>query len=371
MAVNIINACAFGMITPVVPGYIVSMGISLAFAGTVTGLFSISALIARPLASILGDRLNKKRLLMVWTCLNGLSIISYVLAPGVLWLLLIRISHGIMFSVSTTISYALGVEYVPKEKIGEGVGYLGVSQIIGMAIGPTIGIYLVNNHSYQLCFILSGAVIAAIGLSVFMLKYEHTVSIPPLNKKRPTISLRDLIAVELLPNALFVAVFASGTGLINSYLAMFGNERKIANIGLYFMVNSIVVLAVRPVVGKMIDRKGVAFIILPGFIISAAAMTIIAYSHLLWSVLFAAVLAAIGISGSMPAIQADCLKKLDSSRKTVATGTYLIGIDIGMSAGQIFGGVLTNSYGFTATFCSVGALSLAGFCLYLLYHRYR
>lgn len=63
--------------------------------------------------------------------------------------------------------------------------------------------------------------------------------------------------------------------------------------------------------------------------------------------LIAVVLLAIGAGSDLPAIQADCLTRLGSDKKTVTTGTYLIGMDIGVSVGQIFGGIITESFGLT------------------------
>ena len=66
LVINIINAVAFGITIPVIPGYVVSLGASLSLAGVVTGTFAITALFVRPLAGIIGDKYNKKLLLVIW-----------------------------------------------------------------------------------------------------------------------------------------------------------------------------------------------------------------------------------------------------------------------------------------------------------------
>ena len=369
LAVNIVNSSAFGMLTPLVPGYVVSLGATLSFAGVVTGLFSITALFGRPIASIIGDRFNKKRLLVAALSLNGFSIILYALAPGIMWLLPVRILHGLMFSISGTVSFALGADYIPKDRLGEGVGYLGVGQIVGMALGPNIAIQLMNFFSYRFIFALGGAVILAAGLSVTALRYESAVLVVPENYGKRKFRFNELLAVELLPNAFFVAILAVGNGLTNSYLVMLGNERSIANIGIYFIVTSVVLFVTRPLFGKIADRRGVVYVIIPGYLMMGAAMALIGSSHVMWPILIAAVLAAIG-GGAMPAIQADCLKKLGNRRRAVATGTYFIGMDIGMSTGQIFGGVFADSFGFKTAYSGAGILMLTGLGLYLLHRKF-
>ena len=355
------------MITPLVPGYVVSLGATLSFAGMVAGMISITALFARPLASIMGDRLNKKRLLMGSMCFNGLSVILYSLAPGIYWLLPVRVLHGLMFSISGTIFFALGADFIPRRRLGEGVGYLGMGQIIGMAIGPNIGIFLLQHYTYKFCFLLGGIVILAAGLSLAALRHEHAAPIAD-KKVRRTFRLHDLIAVEVFPNAVFGGILAVSNGLSNSYLVLLGSERNISSIGLYFVFNSVMLLVMRPLLGKFTDRKGSAYAIIPGYLLTASALTIIGFSGVLPPILLAAVLASAG-SGAMPSIQADCIKKLDPGRRTVATGTYFIGMDIGMFVGQLFGGILIDSFGYRTAYHCAAALMLAGLSLYLLYGR--
>ena len=358
------------MITPLLPGYVVSKGESLTFAGMAVGAFSIAALLARPLASITGDRFNKKWLYIFSLCLTGFSIVLYTLVPGVVWLLPVRIFHGLAFSISGTVFFSLGVGFIPQKRLGEGIGYLGLGNIIGNALGPNIAIILIQHYSYEFCFLLSGIVIMAAGLSVIALRYSHTAVEPSPGCVRPAFSFHNLLSVELLPNALFCAILAVSQGLIISFLVMLGLERGITNIGLYFIVNCVFLAATRPFLGRIADRIGSAAVVLPGFILSAAAMMLIGMSNIIWPLLLAAFFMAIGSGGAMPAIQADCLKKLSRGRETLATGTYFIGMDTGMTIGQVLGGALIDFRGYGVTFNSAGFLSLAGFFIFLLYSKF-
>ena len=369
LMIGVFNSIGFGMVQPLIPGYAVSLGATLAFAGVFTGIFSITALIGRPFAGLMGDKLNKKWLLLAFLVMNGLATLMYVVAPTIGLLVPVRIFHGLMFSVTGTISMALGAEFIPRERLGEGIGFLGMVQIIGMAVGPNIGIFLLENYSYDMSFIVSGSLIIATGLAVLALRYKFT---PPPKKEgegKKRLRLSDLIAVELLPNVGFAALFALGIGLASSYLLIVGYERGIGNIGLYFVINAAIGLVSRPLIGRITDKKGVHYAILPGYIFAATAMMLIGFSYTLWMILLAAVFVAMGNGGSLPAIQADCIRKLHISRRTVATGTFLIGMDVGMTVGQIFGGVVSDAFGFRIAFTGAGFLMLAGFACYSLYTR--
>lgn len=370
MFVNILNYSAFGIIVPLIPPFVVKLGANLAYAGIIAGVFSITALLTRPFTGLIGDRFNKKKLLIVSMVINGAAIVLYAVVPSIVWLVPVRILHGVMFSISGTVSFALGADFIPKDRLGEGVGYLGIGNIVGMAVGPNIGIYLAEHYSYPFCFVVSGIAIIVAGLSASALHCAPDKPKAAVEGAPPpeAFHLRNMIAVELLPNVFFIAIFAICIGVTNSYLVMHGTERGIGGIGLYFIVNSVVLLASRPILGKLADRKGTDFVVIPGYILLAASMLLIAQSHGLPPILWAAVIAAIG-GGAMPAIQADCLQRLGSARRVVATGTYLIGMDIGISFGQIVGGIYSGAMGFGAAYSAAGVLTLAGLGCYLLYHR--
>ena len=369
--VNFIISAAFSMAMPIIAGYIVNMGATLAFAGFITGLMAFVSLFTRPFASLLGDRLNKKKLLIVSTFATGVIMVFYAFVPGIMWLVPTRILHGIFFSVSGTLAFALGTYYIPGKRMAEGVGFLGVGQVIGRAVGPNTGIYLSENYSYELCFIISGIILVTAGLSIIAIRYEHSVSKTPGTadgKSSASFKFNDLIAVELLPNAFFAGLLVLGGGLANSYLVLLGAHRSISNIGLFFVVNALVTLAARPILGKLADRKGIAYTIIPGFILISMSMLVIAFSQSLWPLLFSAVLLAIG-GGALPALQSECLRMLSPERKTLATGTYFIGLDTCIGLGTIIGGASIDYLGFGFTFGSVSFLMLAGLGIYLRHSR--
>ena len=361
---SFINSIAFNMVMPLTPDFAVYMGASLAFAGIFTGVFALAALLARPLGNVLGDRVNKKWMLVFALVATGVVVLLYALTPYFVWLMPIRIFHGIFFSMNITMSMVIIVNFIPKERLGEGIGYTGVSFLLGTAFGPNIGIFVVENFSFHANFYISGSITGLAGLALAFLPYSQTTETPVKKKYR----LEDFVAIELLPNVLFAAALTIGIGLANSYMVMLGSERSIPNIGLYFVISSIVLLFSRPYLGSLTDRKGVPFVIIPGFTLTASGLILIGVSFSLWMILLAAAIIAMG-NGALPALQVDSLRKLGEDRRTVATGTFLIGIDLGMGMGQTLGGVLTEAFSFGTVFISMGALVFLGLGIYLLYIR--
>ena len=359
------NSIAFNMVMPLTPDFAVYMGASLAFAGIFTGVFALAALLARPLANVVGDRFNKKWVFVLALVANGLVVLLYSATPDFMWLMPIRILHGIFFSVSLTMSMVIIVNFIPKERLGEGIGYSGVAFLLGTAFGPNIGIFIVENFSYYANFFASGAITASVGFAMAFLPYRHAAVDTSAKKKY---RLQDFVAVELLPNVMFAALLTVGIGLANSYIVMLGNERGIPNIGFYFVITSAVLLFSRPFMGRLADKKGVPYVIIPGFVLTATGLILIGVSFSIWMISLAGAIIAMG-NGGLPALQVDSLRKLGVDRRTVATGTYLIGIDLGMGIGQTMGGVLTEAFSFDGVFISMGIFVFLGLGVYSLYLR--
>ena len=102
--VNICLSIAFYFFQPILPGYIVSQGISVAIAGIITGLFSFTALVARPFTGLLADRISPKIVLMIALPLEAVFGAGYGLLPSVPWLTTCRIIHAVGFSLASTVA---------------------------------------------------------------------------------------------------------------------------------------------------------------------------------------------------------------------------------------------------------------------------
>jgi predicted MFS family arabinose efflux permease len=358
LAINILYALSFYMIMPIIPKYASQLGASLLMAGILAGIFSITALVARPLGGFLADQFNKRWILVGSVMLFSFSAFGCSLSSTIPVLFGFRILNGIAFSISGTSVVALAASIIPKERLGEGIGYFGMGQIISTALGPNIGIWVGQHYSYPHSFGVSGAIllIIALLLIVFPISYRASNSTVP-NRASKKLHFSDLIAPNLLPLALLVTVFSMTNGLVSSFLVLVGDERHIDNIGLYFTILAVCLLFVRPIAGRLSDKKGLAIILVPALALTAGESLLLAKASTLTVVLLAAVCKAFGQGSAQPSLQAACIKKLGPERSGVATSTYFIGADIGQGFGPILGGSVAQNYGYTTMFyCSAAIL---------------
>ena len=362
------TSISFNMINPIISKYAIQLGSTLSLAGIVAGLFSITALTARPAGAVIVDRMNKKTVLMVSTIVMAIASFGYAASSNIVMLVISRLVHGIAFAVSGTVTTALIASAVPRERLGEGIGYFGLGYIIAMAIGPNIGIYFVDNLGYTINFIISGT---ALFLATFLIaKIPFTWKAPDKSAFKKKITIDDLISIKLLPLAFVGGIFSFTNGIVSSFLVLIGEERGIANIGLYFTVLAIGYFLTRPFIGKLYDRKGLSIILYPAFLLVMLESLLLSQASVLWIVLLAAVVKALGQGAAQPTIQSTCLKKLDPAKSGVAAATYFIGADIGQGVGPMVGGKIAESFGYSAMFFFCVGLLVLGLIGYIFYDIY-
>ncbi len=349
LAIGTLTSTSFYMMSPILSNYSVLLGASLSLAGIIAGLFSITALVVRPFGAVLVDRINKKAVLTGAVAVMGLAAMGYSVSENLVLLVLFRILHGSAFAVSGTASSALIASIVPQERLGEGIGYYGMGNIVATAIGPNLGILISNTLSYRVDFLLSGGFLLAGALMMWRIPYVGKGTALTADSFR-RIRLRDLIAPEVLPLAMLGGAFSFTNGIVGTFLVQVGETRNIGNIGLYFTVMAACLFFVRPMVGKLSDRKGLAFILYPALALVALEGLLLSQASVLWVVLLAAVAKAFGQGAAQPSIQAACMKKLDASRSGVAAATFFIGADIGQGFGPMIGGAISQFYGYDIMF---------------------
>ncbi|HAQ06560.1 MAG TPA: MFS transporter, partial [Bacillus bacterium] len=154
---NLFIFMSFQMLIPTMPPYIKSIGASGTEIGLVTALFSIGAVLSRPFIGFMLEYKARKPLVLVGALLLLLITFLYPLSQIVIIFLVFRLIHGLAWDWSTTVNGTAAVDVVPNSRLGEGMGYFGLSITIGMIIAPSLGIFLFQIKSFENLVYVSGA----------------------------------------------------------------------------------------------------------------------------------------------------------------------------------------------------------------------
>ena len=283
-----------------------------------------------------------------------------------------RVLHGGALGISSTVSIALATRFIPKERLGEGIGYYGIGQVVASVIGPNIGIYVADKYGFQTLFIVI-AFLSFMGAALLLCLKYPIEQIEQKNAEninvRSKLTIDSLIAKEGILYAIIGGMFSFGNGLVSSFLILLGKERNITNIGLFFSIGAVVIFLLRLFVGRIVDNKGLTLTVNISLIVSAISMALIGVAPTLGLLIVASVLKSIGQGGGQLSLQAESIKRVSPSRVGVATSTFYIGADIGQGLGPIVGGGISQYFNYTAMFVSCSVLLLVSMVIFNIYQR--
>ena len=364
---SLMNGVAGMMTVPLVAKYALALGAELTLASTVAGLMSLVSLVVCPFAGALADKVSRKWILVFANLGYGICLCLHAVCTNIPLLIVMRLLTGIFFSVCSVTNVAFSASFIPKERTGEGLGYISLAAIVAQAVGPGIGIAIAAGSDYARTFLVAGLFPFVCIATILPLKYVREKMPAAPSKKH---SLKNLYAADLTCFMLMAALFSAGNGMVSTYLTIIAEEREIANISLFFTVYSLFLIAIRPFTGRLLDRKGVFVILVPSFLFAALGMVFVGVGGSLGVLLAAAVFKALGQGNGQPSIQAYSVKKLSRDRSGVASSTVLIGQNVGNAVAPIVGSFFVKSFGYTAMFCGFGVfMAAAGLVLIFIQSR--
>ncbi len=341
----------FHIFLPTLPIYVLDQGGTSTDVGLLSAIFVFCAILIRLFTDFGIKKWGKKYYLYIGCILCFVAAISYVQATTVPRLLSLRIIHGMGFGIATTLYAAIVTDLIPQSRRGEGIGYFGLGTTIAMAIAPGLGVWIVDNFSFNTLFIVATC------SQIFALGCLFPCSIPDdrsVHKEQEDPSKLDkLIEKSLLFQAFLTLLFGVCIGGILNFIALFAKEDHIANAGAFFLICTGCIFLSRLITGRIFDKKGPAWVILPGTILFLLGFVVLAQSKSTTSFLVAAGLYGFGYGTIFPAIQTWMFNLVPPEKRSIASATFYNMIDIGNGIGSIALGMLAGEFGYASIYwCS-------------------
>ncbi|WP_438825329.1 MFS transporter [Bacillus sp. JJ1609] len=350
MVGNLFVFMSFQMLIPTLPPYIKSIGASGTEIGLVTALFSIGAVLSRPFIGFMLEYKARKPLVVIGALLLLLITFLYPLSQVVVIFLAFRLIHGLAWGWSTTVNGTAAVDVIPNSRLGEGMGYYGLSITIGMIIAPSLGIFLFQVTSFNNLVYISGALGVIALLLMASVRYQTPDVVRNTKKEDLKFSyLGSLVDKSGWFPAFITLMINLGYGTIVTFIVIFGEERGIDQIFLFYLCNAILASLSRPVAGKWFDRKGPRGLVMLTIFITFMGMWVLSFAHSNFMIALAGVLFGIGFGSLIPTLQSWTLLKTPANRRGVANGMFFSSIDLGIGLSGLVFGVL-------AQFVEIGTL---------------
>jgi MFS family permease len=379
MAMSFFMGVIMNMQMPVIPMYTISIGGSNSTIGTITGIFTIASLLFRPWFGNLLDTKGRRVILLAGIVLITLTSLTYGFTQAVVVLFVIRFLHGIGFSAQTTAAGTITSDIVPPARLGEGISYSGIAMTAAGAIGPILGLYIAQNYSYNsffiVCFVLGViAFICSLPISYEDKDKSSLTALFRRNKGENGIEKSDsndslkagfIERTALKPSLVLFVMMIAGSSIF-TFIPTYALSKDIKDIGIFFTVNSIAYLVVRPITGRISDKYGASKVIIPGMLFIILALIILAYANSLSTFLIVGILYGFGFSASQPTLNVVMLRLCPEDRRGAANATFFSAMDVGIGIGAVIWGFVSQKLGFTYVFLGSAACVVISLTLYVI-----
>lgn len=331
----------FYLLLPTMPLFITNMGGTESQVGLVAGVFTLTAVVLRPVVGGLLDRYGRRPFMIWGLLLFILSMALYNWASTIALLLALRVLHGAGWAFSTTAVSTSIADIIPASRRGEGMGWFGMAMTVAMAIGPMLGLWVMGEGRFHTLFWLA----TGFSLAAFLLVFFTRIPEHPKSSAK-TIVLFEKSVLPLTTALFFLAVAYGG---ITTFVPLFGASIQV-NSGTFFLVYALALTLARPIAGKLSDRFGEVYVILPGLAVTVLALVVLSLSHNLAGVVAAAVLYGIGFGSAQPALQAANLSLAPPDKRGVASASFMTAFDLGIGLGSIVLGLVSQYTGYETLF---------------------
>lgn len=323
----------FYLLLPTMPLFIKELGGTESQVGLAIGVFTLAAVVFRPIVGGLLDRFGRRPFMIGGLVFFILSMYLYDWVGGIAMLIALRVLHGASWAFSTTAVSTSVTDIIPISRRGEGMGWFGMAMTIAMAIGPMLGVWVLQNGSFHRLFLL------AAGLSAAALLLVLTIRIPfqPAGAARK-IQIFEKSVLPVTTSLFFLTVAYGG---VTTFLPLFADAIKV-NSGTFFLVYAIALTLTRPAAGKLSDRFGEGRVILPALVITALSLLVLSFASGLGGIIASAVLYGIGFGSAQPALQAANLRLAPPDKKGVANAAFMTAFDLGIGLGSISLGLVSQ-----------------------------
>ncbi|MDL2306998.1 MFS transporter [Desulfovibrio sp. OttesenSCG-928-C06] len=355
---NFLFACSFNLILPVLPLYLTDgLGASKSVMGIVMACYALAALIMRPFSGWLVDGLQRKFVFILCMIPFLLCTVSYVFIMQLFLIGCMRFMHGLAYGAAGTSISTIAVDNIPVRKLGTGIGLFGITVSLSMAVGPMLGMILVDyfpfNQVFMFCFGIA-CLSFLIGMLIRMPRRE-------IQPRQGGIKFDDFFLKSGVTAFCSLIMAAFPYGLMLNFISLYTREHNFdINAGLYFSVLSIGLVTSRLFSGKLMDRGYVSQVIIGGKICGVLAFCLFILAHDVMAFFASAIILGLGYGMLSPAYQTMFILLADENHRGTANSTYFIAWDLSVGISVIIGGLIADWTNLDVTFwCGTGLLVLS------------
>lgn len=363
---------SFMVVTPLFPLYLSEVfGATKDETGLVLSGYTLTALLIRPFSGFFVDSFPRKVVLLVCYGLFFVLFGGYLIAGSLLSFCIIRTLHGAPMGATTVANSTVAIDVLPSSRRAEGIAYYGLSNNLGTAIAPTVGILIYQwTANYNLIFTLS-LITAGIGFLINSSLKLKPRELLPIKGVGGAVSLDRFLLLKGWPEALCIALYSFSYGVVSTYIAIYAKEELgiTTGTGLFFTLLCVGLMSSRLIGARGLRQGRVAENAAHGIIISLFGYLLFAALHNAWGFYGAALIVGLGNGHMFPAFQTMFINLASNAQRGTANSTLYTAWETGFGLGIILGGIAAEYCSYGTSFWIAWIGNLLGVILFFAYTR--
>lgn len=347
---------------PIIPVYCQEVGISGSQIGIILTAMSVTTVLFRPFAGYILDNFNRYKVYLLFLALFSLSFLGFAFFSVFALLVLVRLYMGIVYSVSGSATMTLAGDVLPLTKVGQGINRFALTNSLGMAIGPFVGIqvqnYLDSKTSFITLFILTA--VALICVSFCKIEYPKV--------KRKKFRMADAFYKPALPFMINMIFLMIPFGAVIAYSSILAQEKGLSAVTPYFYICLVAgILLSKLSTQKLIDAGKHKIFVAISLVVLTLTMASYYFLTTAFHFLFAGFLFGLGYGILQPLFQSFVTGTSPAPKRGAANATYLLSYDIGIGIGSLIMGIFQDSIGITTGLAVTAVAYIVGGLIYVFY----
>lgn len=360
---------SFMIVTPLLPLYLSeTYQADKDTIGFVLSGYTLTALLARPLAGYLVDSFPRRVVLLTCYFLFFVFFAGYLIAGTMTLFAIIRTMHGAPMGAVTVANSTCAIDVLHPSRRAEGIGYYGLSNNLATSIAPTVGLFIYDTiGNYNIIFFIA-LVAAGVGCAINATVHFPTKEIIP---NKDPISFDRFFLVKGWSQGVVMVCIGLSYGVLSNYLAIYGKEVlcMTAGTGAWFAILSGGLILSRLIGARSLRKGKVVENVNHGILISV-------FGYLLFALLKnpvgyygAALIIGLGNGHIWPGMQTMFINLAPNNKRGTANSSQLTCWDIGMGLGVVLGGMAIHHTGYSSAFWLAFLINALGVLFYFLYAK--
>lgn len=362
------------MLVAAFPLFLMAQGFSTSRVGAVVGVYTFCCIFMRAMAGRLVDSIGRRIIALIGILLFALPLVGFALFPA-LWLItLCRGIQGFGVSTVTLCTSTMAADVLPRQRFAEGIGYFGLFKTMATAIGPALGVALIQDRSSGLLFLVVAVVLAISSVFIWRLDYEKTGA-HPIEEAAPGVGapaevhngfIWKFLEYTAIPSALLCFILNFGVAAVVNFAVPFAETMDLSYAGLFFTIEAATMFISRFLAGRIGESWGYYRTLIAGVLIVGASFLLLGFVHNTVLFLFTGALYGVGCGFIWPMFNVLCLVRASAHNRGKALTTYNLSSDAGVGVGALLCGVIIDALGYRAIF--FGSAAVAALVVLLASH---